>query len=815
MKKIWFSIFCITSVCAHAQTDTLRTYTAKRTTAKIKIDGSIDDPAWKDANLATNFIEFRPNPGGKESDANKTEVWVLYDNISIYVAGYCHEASRDSMTTELVGRDRLGSNDFAGIILDTYHDRINATGFFVTPLGEQFDTKYGSDGEDESWNGVWDSESKIVADGWTFEMRIPYSALRFNKSAQQTWGMNFFRARNSSGKNLTWNMVDPKKNGFVNQFGDLTGLENIQSPLRLQFSPYFSSYLNNDGASKTTSTNVNGGLDIKYGINESFTLDVTAIPDFGQVQSDNQVLNLSPFEVQYNENRAFFTEGAELFNKGYNGNNNGGGGTRIFYSRRIGGSPLHQYDINSMIGSNETVIKNPSETKLLNAIKLSGRTKSNLGIGLLNAIVQPAYAIVKDNTSNKEHEVETSPLTNYNMIVFDQSLKNNSSISFLNTNVWRNGADYDANVAQALVNLNNKKNTYNFSSQVSMSSLLNVDGKNINGFKHSTTYGKTGGNFRFAFTQELTDEKYDPNDFGIQYQNNYLDHYAFVGYRFLKPGKWYNRIGINYNLNYSRRFKPDAYQNFSTNVNGNINFKNLMYGGMWLNFNAASNDFYEPRIEGMFFRRPQSLEWNLWFGTNEAKKYSINPFFYFNWGAEYAGNSWGPGFSQRYRFNDHLSIAHDFNLGYDYDQTGFTRVVSNKPVFAKRDRQTIENTLVIKYNFNNRMGITTRIRHYFSSVDNKEFYNLNPDGMITAPIVALANTNQNYNAFNVDMNYFWQFAPGSFINVNWKNATQQFTRTVENNYFKNLSNTLGEPQNNSFSFKIIYFIDYLSLRKKS
>jgi len=219
--------------------------------------------------------------------------------------------------------------------------------------------------------------------------------------------------------------------------------------MRLQLSPYLSTYQNHDGlvlpgTSKNTTT-VNGGMDIKYGLNQAFTLDMTLIPDFGQVQSDKITLNLTPFEQKFSENRAFFTEGTELFNKG-----------GLFYSRRIGGEPIHRYDFN--VNSNEKVNRNPSQSKLYNATKISGRTQNGLGIGMLNAVTRPQFAEI-ENLNNKEiRKVETNPLTNYNVLVFDQTLKHNSSISFINTSTLRSGKDRDANVSALLFDFNDKKN---------------------------------------------------------------------------------------------------------------------------------------------------------------------------------------------------------------------------------------------------------------------------------------------------------------------------------------------------------------------
>jgi hypothetical protein len=207
--------------------------------------------------------------------------------------------------------------------------------------------------------------------------------------------------------------------------------------------PYISAYANNypynTPGKRNTAYNLNGGLDVKYGINESFTLDMTLVPDFGQVQSDNQVLNLSPFEVRFNENRQFFTEGTELFNKG-----------GFFYSRRIGGKPLGYGNVEGQLQEGEKIVENPSTSRLVNASKISGRTDRGLGIGIFNAVSPNMYATV-ENEEGEQRKFSRSLLSNYNIVVFDQSLKNNSYVSLINTNVTRAGHTYDANVTGGYV----------------------------------------------------------------------------------------------------------------------------------------------------------------------------------------------------------------------------------------------------------------------------------------------------------------------------------------------------------------------------
>lgn len=792
---------------------------AKRTNQKIIIDGLLNDEAWKDAAIAKDFVEFRPKVGAKEEEGSKTVTYLMYTDEGIYFGGYVYERSKDSIATELKGRDGFGNNDFVGLILDTYKDNINGFEYFVTPLNEQWDAKvapnsFGND-EDFSWNAVWKSAAKIHDNGWSFEIFIPYGAIRFGKKEVQDWGINITRRRQKTGQQYMWNPVDPNINGFLTQEGYWTGLTNIKPPIRLQLSPYFSVYSNhfpaNQPGIKNTTSQINGGMDVKYGINQAFTLDATLIPDFGQVQSDNQVLNLTPFEVQFNENRAFFTEGTELFSKG-----------NLFYSRRIGGSPLHLYNVQNQLGSNEKIIKNPVESKLINASKISGRTQKGLGIGLLNAITKPQHAIIENTSSKEQRNIETDPLTNYNIFVLDQTLKNNSSISLINTNVMRSGHDYDANVTAGLFNLNDKKNTWNVSGKLAYSQLLGYlpEGKNKNGYNHNLSFGKTSGRFNFTVWQELADTKYTHRDLGYFTNNNFIDHGIFANYKWVEPKGWYNRIFLNFNARVSKLFKPfegvnETYQSGNINANINAQTKKLWWVGSFMGFNTKQNDFYEPRKSGYYFTRKPSLAIGGWVNSNEAKKYSffVEGFtrrifeFYGSQGVDITTG-------QTYRFNNKLSISNRLSFMPRFNNIGFTTISNDEVIFARRKINTIENILNVKYSFTNMMWLTFRMRHYLSTVDNKEFFTLQKNGLLTANPSFDKNMNRNVNFFNIDMVYTWQFAPGSFVNVVWKNSIFTFEDMVEHNYFKNLGHTVEADQNNNLSVKVIYFLDYLQLKRK-
>ena len=346
---------------------------AVRINQPIKIDGLLDEALWAEALPATDFIQNRPKPGPHET--HPTEVRVLYDDAAIYVGAVMHDVAADSIPRELTARDNFGNTDFIGIFLDTYHDQLNGYAFFVTTGGVQMDARYSpAGGEDFNWNAVWESRTALRGTDWVAEMRIPYSAVRFSAADVQRWGLNFMRQRKRDNAAYFWNEVRPQVDGFVNQWGDLTGIQGVKPPLRLSLTPYVSAYVNHNPVSadgtRRTSTRFSGGADVKWGINESFTLDATLVPDFGQVQSDNQVLNLSPFEVQFNENRPFFTEGTELFNKG-----------NLFYSRRVGATPVGFYDVAA--GAGETIVSNPSETRAAECHQGFGAHQPRPGCGRL------------------------------------------------------------------------------------------------------------------------------------------------------------------------------------------------------------------------------------------------------------------------------------------------------------------------------------------------------------------------------------------------------------------------------------------------
>jgi hypothetical protein len=338
-------LFFLAPLCLSSQEKSIQ---AVKTEQAPKIDGNLDDGAWSAAPVLTDFIQNYPTYGMPGSQ--KTEIRVLYDNTAIYVGAYMYD-DPSLIRKQITARDAEQQTDvdYFSIFLDTYNDNQNGFQFLVTTANVQTDARlspnftgeFGNYG-DKTWDAVWESKVSIKQDGWVAELKIPYISLRFAKKDLQDWGLQLLRFIRRTNETNFWNAVDPQVNGFVNQFGNMTGLKNIQPPLRLSFSPYVTTGYRSSPFANTYLNEWlrNGGMDLKYGLNESFTLDATLIPDFGQVISDNVVNNLTPYEVQFQENRQFFTEGTELFNK-----------AGLFYSRRVGATPEGYYGIRDLVES--------------------------------------------------------------------------------------------------------------------------------------------------------------------------------------------------------------------------------------------------------------------------------------------------------------------------------------------------------------------------------------------------------------------------------------------------------------------------------
>lgn len=804
MRKLLLTIVLCVSVLGYGQKKTLQT---KSISENITIDGKIEEEAWKSAPIASDFIMFEPDNGKAIPENKKTEVKVLYDNDAIYVAALMYDNEPTKIMKEISQRDNFGSSDLFGVFINGFNDGQQDFRFIVSASDGQADC-LGTDttGEDYSWDAVWKSKAVITDFGWVVEMRIPYAALRFSSENKQTWGLNFFREIQRDKHKYSWNFIDSKLGTFTQQSGTLEGIENIKPPTRLFLLPYSSFYVNAGKGQKTYGT-IKGGLDIKYGINDAFTLDMILIPDFGQTKYDDQILNLGPFEQQFNENRPFFTEGTDLFSKG-----------NLLYSRRIGGRPSNY----PTFSSNEKIIENPSSVNLINALKVSGRTKNGLGIGILNAVTEKTYASIQNNNTQETRKEVVEPLANYNVLVLDQRFRKNSSVSFINTNVTRNGSFRDGNVSALVWDLNTKKNTYNLSGNFKYSYINDTEDKK--GTVTSLNFGETSGKYRYSVGTEIVSKNFDNNDLGINFETNYYSINGNASYRILNPTKYFNSFRVNLNL--YTQFQKETGKIQGNRLNLNINSTNKKNHFFGLGINASpieSHDYYESRTENRFLISPKRLGGWFYFSSNYNNKFAIdiNPSFAVL--SEPGRNSFGIDIGPRYRFNDKFSLNYNFNFFRQNNNKGFVDSIdddlnastANAIIFANRNVITYSNSLSGKYSINSKMTFNLSLRHYWSYAENKNFLSLQQNGRLADYTTYTQNKNSSFFSWNGDISYSWWFAPGSEISILYRNNAANFQREIDKDFGKKVTTLLTNDQlKHVFSISLRYFIDYNEVKNK-
>ncbi len=787
-----FSLFSIKAQELNLNEASKKKLYTKKITKNISIDGELNEEDWSNVESATDFVMYEPDNGRAIDEKFKTDVKILYDDEAIYIGAILRDNEPDKILKEITERDNFGTSDAFGVFINGYNDGQQDFRFFVTAAGGQLDcVATDQNGEDFSLNSIWSSKVKITNVGWVVEMKIPYAALRFSQEKKQTWGLNFVRELRRFRQIYTWQSVNAKIGAVIQQAGILEGLENIKTPTRLFFIPYSSGYYSVNKNDEELTGKI--GLDIKYGINDAFTLDAILVPDFGQTKFDNVVLNLGPFEQQFNENRPFFTEGTDLFSKG-----------NLLYSRRIGSVP--NLPIN--LDENENITEFPASINLLNAVKISGRDKDGLGIGFLNAITERTTVNAYNSTTDTNREVLISPLTNYNVTVLDQRFNKNSSVTLINTNVTRDGSYRDANVTGVLFDLNTKRNTFNVSGDMKMSSVYDFD-KNYNGYNTSLYLAETAGKVRFSTGVNYVSKEFDNNDLGINFLTNYTAWSSNANYRILNPSKWFNTFRVNLNSYFEYNNDSGRIQGSNFNINFGGNNKKNHYVGGGFNYNPfKSYDYYEARQEGKFVIYPETYGGNLYISTNYNNKFAIDVNPYMTNTFEKNRYNYGISISPRYRFSDRLSLIYSFDIYKQINNVGFIDQDDINIYFAKRDRDTYTNSISSKYSINSNMNFNLTVRHYWSYAENNTIHTLNNDGTLTETSIYTDNKNSDFSTWNLDLSYSWWFAPGSQISILYRNNANVFSRDIDKDFSSNFSNLLSDNLNHIFSLSIRYYIDY-------
>ena len=783
------------------------------------IDGILSESEWKNIKAAEDFTLIMPDTkaGEKIPESFESKVYLGYDNDAIYVGAQLNHPDPKNLPSEFSPRDEIFGvkSESFWISLDTYDDRYNSFGFIVTSSGTIGDS-YSSgkfSGESLNYDTVFDAKININDEGWSVEFIIPYSAIRFPKKEVQNWGLNFGRSMpDLDDQGYAWNPVDEKIFEYHESMGILKNIKNITPPTRLFFYPYLQTSINAQRG-LSSSSSYSAGMDVKYGINNSFTLDMTLIPDFGQVSFDDRELNLSPFEQQFDEKRAFFTEGADLFEKadaiGFRSGN-------FFYSRRIGQNIRFNED--DYLTNGDELIEYDEKPDLINSIKITGTTDGKLSIGFLNALTAKAYVYIKNNSKNENRKELISPLTNYNIISLSQQLLNDySSISFLNANVNRSSGS-NSNTYALVFDLFDNKRNFNFKSNIFGSYVPRFS--ETKGFRGQVQLSELRGKFRYTLGWTGVDKYYNQNELGFYNSRNIQSYRAFLRYRIEKENKVL-RSYSNY-LSISQRFRFHDFLRTGGGWRFGNNFvtQNLVTFEVDLDYTGSNRDFYEPRTEDRYLIEPANYGVKAGFQTNNNNTFS--------YGLEYEISDFKNKqfdenksqmrfrFDAKYRISNKLTISARSQTENTNDDVGFLQKKNGNIHFGLRDVKSFENTIDLDYNIDNYKYLSLRLRNFWSTANYDEvLYKLLDNGYRDLISYSLLSNdpNINFNLWNLDLKFDWWFSPGSTITLQYKN--QIFNRDNQSglDYYKSLKDLFGMPIEHQLSLRINYLIDYNKLKR--
>ena len=774
---------------------------ANRINNPPKIDGILNDDLWKSLPAVSDFNMFEPGNEGLISQEYQTLVKMAYDDNAVYIAVYMFDPNPDKILRQLSQRDEVFVQaDLFYVALNTLNDGINETRFYVTSAGTIGDSKNSQNEEDFNYNVVFDCKTSIDTKGWYAEYKIPYNALRFPEIEMQDWSVNFYRELKNKNETHSWNFIDNKVGNEKLYNGLVTGIKNINPPVRLTFYPFAQGVVSN--FDNNSETDVTAGLDLKYGISDSFTLDLTLVPDFGQTAFDEVRLNLGPFEQTFEENRAFFTEGVELFDKG-----------EIFFSRRIGGPPSGTIqDLNP----NETIIEAPSNVNILNAVKVSGRTKKGLGVGFLNSITERTYATIRDSVTGSTQKKLIEPITNYNVFVVDQVFNGNSSVSLINTNVLRDGSDYrDANVTAGVFSIADKENRFRTSGRAIFSNVNDGDGYK-SGFQSEFDMFRTKGNLRYRVGHDFANTTLDINDLGVNFRNNYNNFVAGISYEIFEPSKIFNKYEISLTARHRRLYRPDVQTGNNLSLDSFFFTANRFAFGVDADLNSERKDYFEPRIDGRYFIYAPNFRVTSWISTDFRKKFAFDLSLGFRNYIDDEQHNYKIGLTPRFRVSNHLLLIWETELFVSNNNRGYIDDNGVDIYFGQRAITNLENSLQASYNFDPYKAIDLRFRNYWGTADYSDdlFFLLNQNGTLTQFDYDISeyNPNRNFNIWNIDLSFRWRFAPGSEVSFLYRNQIFNEDDLSNINFGESLDNLFQQTAQHTFSIRVTYFLDYNNLK---
>ncbi|MFO7894436.1 MAG: DUF5916 domain-containing protein [Longimicrobiales bacterium] len=846
---------------------------AERVEAPPTIDGRVDEAIWARAEVATGFTQMRPDPGAAAEQ--RTEVRVLYDDAAIYVAARLHDTAPDSVVAQLGRRDSQVFSDWFFVGIDSYFDRRTAFAFGINPRGVLVDVLLHNDTEEDvSWDAVWEGAARQDGDGWTAEFRIPLSQLRFSPSngADLRWGINFRRSVARTGEESFWAPVLPDDGKIVSLFGELRGLRELDPPRRLEVMPYaLASATAAPGAAENPfyrDVDPFGGVgaDLKAGITSDLTLTATINPDFGQVEADPSVVNLTAFETFFPEKRPFFVEGVDIFRFGIGLGDGDLGNESLFYSRRIGRAPQGSLD--------GDYTRAPDATTILAAAKLSGKTAGGWSIGVLDALTANETGQFVENGMEGEAPIE--PLTNYGVarVIKDfrdgrsavggiltsthRSLPGSGELDWLRREAYTGGLDVrhrfadDAYTFGASLVGSRITGTPEALDEIQTSPVhyfqrpdadhLEYDPTrtSLQGFAAKAELFKVRGNWRFALFGITASPGFEANDLGFQTNSDMIMGGYWVGYQQYEPGEIFRSWNIGTNAWGGTSYGREVVA-LGGNVNGGFQLNSFWGGNAGLNVNGEA---YSPSLlrGGPSFLRPAS--WSFWSHMYSDRRETVSLNVSFNAGgqAEAGGGSYSvsPGITVRPSNNVDLTVGPSFSWNRNALQYVNKADVAGASewLLGTVEQTTVALTGRLNYTFSPTLSLQLYAQPFISAgdysgfkvvadpgadafgdrvraldgnaltsavVDGSREYTADLDGDGT-PDYTFGDPSFNFKQLRSNVVLRWEYRPGSALFLVWSQGRTDFTADGRFRFDRDVGDLWSADGTNVLMVKVSYWL---------
>jgi hypothetical protein len=765
MKLVITILFAAVSLFAVSR-DSLKiektNFTAERINEKIEIDGKLTEQVWQNGNGVSGFFQRDPEEGAEPTE--KTIARFAFDDAALYIGVKLFDSAPDSIVANLSRRDLYIPSDRVTIYIDSYNDKRSGFYFALNAAGILYDgVVYNDTWSDNSWDGVWEGKVNIDDEGWSAEFRIPFSQLKFNNQPENIWGINIKREIARKNEVIFSTFVPKRESGFVSHFGELSGIKNITPPRHFELLPYVTAkaeYTNpaaGNPFNKGSNYSPGFGADLRTSIGSNLTLNATVFPDFGQVEIDPAVINLSDVETYFSEKRPFFVEGSTIFNFGQGGARNywgfNWGGATFFYSRRIGRTPQGPLPANEFSSR-------PEGTNILGAAKLTGKLNESWNIGIIQSVTAREYADYQysDDSFNKIiSEAEIEPLTYYGIFRAQKEINNShAGLGFISTISQRNfkddrlrdyvnsgsytggmdgwifldssrtwvfagwgGVSHIAGNEKRMIAVQRNSQHY---FQRPDADYLNVDSSaaSLTGYAGRFVLNKQKGNFFVNSAFGFIDPNFNVNDAGFMWRADQINYHVGAGYNWSEPTAIYR--SMEHGLAFYQVYDFGGNRTGTGIFNFGYLQLNNYYSGNW-NISYTPETINNRRTwGGPLTLNPQSISGNIWLRSDDRKKIVVGTGSY----GFSSKSGYDYGIDLDLQFKPASNVNFSFRPGIEknrqqsqwvgaFDDPAAVNTFGKRYVFAELDQTTVSAGIRMNWTFNPGLSLQLYVQPLISA----------------------------------------------------------------------------------------------------